>query len=153
VYQFLADGVMLNTYLWSIAFIIMFIALDRLANSVLLSKELEINEDTYLFAWVIRVFSFVSFKTTLYLFYTFVLIASRISILEPALISTHFQRFVFSIEYCLILVVTFDKYSEYLLKDNQRIKKISAKFSKFTNFVAKQHKKRKEKRQRKKKKK
>jgi len=148
IYQGLAGEAVLAAYLWNILFIIIFLILDKVINEFLLSKELVINKDTYLAARIMHGLSFVSFKTTLYLFYTFILIISRVSILEPDLINDNFRYFVLSIEYCLILVVTFDKYSEYLLKDEQRIKRISAKFHRFeklATFVAKKRMKEKKK--------
>jgi len=144
IYRGLAGEAVLAAYLWNIVFIIIFLILDKWVNEYLLSKELVINKDTYLIARIMHGLSFVSFKTTLYLFYTFILIISRVSILEPELINDSFRQFVLSIEYCLILVVTFDKYSEYLIKDEKRIKRISAKFHKFeklANFLADKRKK------------
>jgi hypothetical protein len=81
--------------------------------------------------------SFISFKTILYLFYTFILIVSRVSILAPDFFGNNFNNFVLSIEYCLILVVTLDKFIEHMTKDDNRIKNISAKFTRFTNFIEK----------------
>jgi len=135
IYRGLAGEVMLHTYLWNIAFIIILLTLDKTANDVLLSKEFIITKKNYLIALIIHSTSVVSFRTTLYLFYTFVLIVSRVSILEPGVVSHHFQSFVLSIEYCLILLVVFDKFIEYLLKDDKRVRRISAKFTKFEKFI------------------
>jgi len=141
IYRGIAREVMLYAYLWNIVFIIICLILDKIANEILLAKEYVITEANYFASGLLHMFSFISFKTTLYLFYTFVLIVSRVSILEPELISDGFRGFVLSIEYCLILVVTFDKFIEHLTKDDMRIKRISAKFTKFTNFVKKRRKK------------
>ena len=135
IYRGLSGEVMLYAYLLNIAFIILFLVLDKLANDILLSKEFVITKNNYLIALIIHSASVISFKTTLYLFYTFILIVSRISILQPGIISDNFQNFVFSIEYCLILLVVFDKFIEYLLKDDKRVKRISAKFMKFERFI------------------
>jgi len=110
----------------------------------LLSKEFVINKRNYFVAGLIHSVSFISFKTTLYLFYTFILIVSRVSILEPNLVADNFRYFVLSIEYCLILVVVFDKFTEYLLKDDKRIKRITEKFERFANFVAVKQKRKRE---------
>jgi len=141
VYRLLANEVVLTAYIWNIVFIVGFIALDKLANDILLSDELVITKKNYYVAMVLHATSYVSFKTVLYLFYTFILIVSRISILEPNLMSADFRGFVLSIEYCLILVVAFDKFSEHLLKDDRRIKRITAKFAKFSNYMAERREK------------
>jgi len=141
VYRSLADEIILHAYLWNIVFIVILLILDKIANGILLSKELEINEHTYFVAMLIHTFSFISFKTVLYLFYTFILIASRVSLLQPSLFSESFHNFILSIEYCLILLVAFDKFIEHLMKDDRRIKRITAKFTKFTDFMAKRRKK------------
>jgi hypothetical protein len=135
IYRGLAGSVMLAAYLWNIAFIIAFLIADKAANDLLLSDEVVITRKNYFLTIVIHVLSFISFKTTLYFFYSFVLIVSRISLLEPGLISGEFRDFVLALEYCLILVVVFDKFIEYLLKDNKRIKRITAKFERFENFI------------------
>ena len=136
VYQGLAGGAMLQAYLWNIAFIIIFLLLDKLANDILLSKEMIITKKNYFLAGLVHTVSYISFKTTLYLFYAFILIASRMSLLEPNLFNDVFRGFVLSIEYCLILLVAFDKFIEHLLKDDKRIKRIAAKFARFTGLMA-----------------
>ena len=135
IYRGLSGKVMLNAYLWNIAFIIVTLIADKVVNDILLAKETAITKSNYFIAIAVHVLSFISFKTTLYFFYAFVLIVSRISILEPALISDEFRNFVLAIEYCLILVVVFDKFIEHLLKDDKRVKKISAKFERFSTFI------------------
>jgi len=131
IHRSLSGGVLLYAYLWNIAFIVVLLVFDKLANDALLSKEFAVNSRNYLIAMVVHSASLISFKTTLYLFYTFVLIVSRVSILEPSLISSDLQNFVLPIEYCLILLVVFDKFIEHLMKDDKRIKRITAKFDKF----------------------
>jgi len=135
IYRGLAGGVMLHAYLWNIGFIIAGLVLDKITNAVLLSKELVITKRNYFFVMVAHTLSFISFKTTLYFFYTFVLIVSRVSILEPNLVSDDFRGFVLSIEYCLILVVVADKFIEHLRNDDQKVRRISAKFERFAKFV------------------
>ena len=126
---------MLYAYLWNIGFITAGLVLDKITNDVLLSRELVITSRNYFLVMLTHLLSFISFKTTLYFFYTFVLIVSRVSILEPNLISDDFRNFVLSIEYCLILVVVADKFIEHLKSDGQKIRRISAKFERFAKFV------------------
>ena len=140
IYTRLAGRSMLHSYLWNIAFIIAFLIFDKFTSDILLSKEFVITKKTYFIAGVMHVLSFVSFKTAMYLFYIVVLIASRISILAPDSVPYGLHGFVLSVEYCLILLVVFDKFIEYLLEDGVRMKRVSAKFTAFAAFVAKRAK-------------
>ena len=133
IYRLLANGNMLYAYILNIISIVVFLFLDKLGNNQLLSKNLKIDNDA---VWIYLT-SIVSFKTTLYLFYAFILIVSRVSLLEPELIDPEFQRFVLSIEYTLVLLVAYDKFFEHLIKDDQRLRKISKKFDKFFNTLKK----------------
>ena len=144
VYRGLAGSDVLFAYLWHIVLIFVFLILDKIANAVLLSSELVINKENYVLAAFVFTLNSISFKTTLYLFYTFILIVSRVTLLYPNPITYPFRGFVLSIEYCLILVVTLDKFIEHLTKDEQRIKRISLKFTKFDklhNYIEKKRKK------------
>jgi hypothetical protein len=135
IYRGLAGEEILSAYLWNIAFIIIFLIFDKIANDVLHSEEFVITKRNFPIAMLTHTISFISFKTTLYLFYTFILIVSRVSLLAPETFNNTFQSFVLSIEYCLILLVAFDKFIEHLMKDDRRIKRITAKFTKFVDFV------------------
>ena len=64
---------MLNAYLWNIAFIVVLLILDKVATDVLFSKEFVITKRNFPIAMGMHLFSFISFKTSLYLFYAFVL--------------------------------------------------------------------------------
>ena len=136
IYRGLASENMLYSYLWNILFIIVLIGVDKFVNDILLSKEFVITKKNYIIAVIIHAISFISFKTSLYLFYIFVLIISRVSILAPGSIPSEFQSFVLSVEYCLILLVVFDKLLQFLSKDSVRIKRISSKFTSFARFVS-----------------
>jgi len=135
IYRGLAGENMLLAYIWNIISILAFLALNKLANYILLSKELVITKETYFTVMLTHSFSLISFKTVLYLFYTVILILSRVALLEPQLLDQSFRGFVLSIEYCLILVVALDKFFEHLTKDDKRIKRITAKFDKFERLT------------------
>jgi len=121
---------MLHAYFVNIVVIIIFLVLDKIAGNYLSEKYFVANKKRGLLWRYLFFDNMISVKTTLYLFYTFILIASRVSIMQPELISETFRGFVLSIEYCLILVVAFDKFIEHLAKDVKRIKKISDKLKK-----------------------
>jgi len=135
IYRTLAGQNVLFAYLWNIGFIIVFLVFDKVVNYILLSKELVITKKNYFIATIVHTASFISFKTVLYLFYTFILIISRVSMLRPEVLSDYLRNFVLSIEYCLILLVAFDKFIEHLMKDERRIRLITKKFDRFTKYV------------------
>ena len=128
VYLQLAGGSMLRAYLYNAAMIIIVLALDKAVQNYMLSEKFIVTRENRTFARYMLFDNLVSYKTVLYLFYTFILIASRVSIMQPELVSESFRGFVLSIEYCLILVVAFDKFIDHLTKDMSRIRKISEKF-------------------------
>ena len=122
------DGfTMLHAYLANIVAIIAALIVDKIVSNYLAEKYFVPNKKRGLLGRFLFYDNMISVKTTLYLFYTFILIASRVSIMQPELISETFRGFVLSIEYCLILVVAFDKFIEHLAKDVKRIKKLSDK--------------------------
>ena len=137
IFRWLAAESMLAAYIWNIVFIIVFLLLDKIANDILLSKELVITKRNFFIASAMHLLSIVSFKTMLYLFYIFVIISSGIATLQPELLSEEFQNFILSIEYCLILVMAFDVFIGHLLKDDKRVRRITAKFDRFLKFKTK----------------
>jgi len=127
IYRGLAGGEMLRAYIWNIVCIIALLLLDRLTKEIEVPKGSAVSRKANSIRRMFYAASFISFKTTLYFFYIFVLIVSRVSLLEPGLFVPEFQRFALAIEYCLILLVAFDKFIEYLLKDDKRIQRIFKK--------------------------
>ncbi|MCL2446800.1 MAG: hypothetical protein FWD06_08555 [Oscillospiraceae bacterium] len=118
---------MLHAYLLNLFVIVVMLIADNRINDYLLTKY-EPRRRSGFFTRFLYWESLVSFKTTLYLFYIFILVISRVLTLEPRLMFNEaFYGFVISIEYGLILVVVFDKFIDYLTKDIKRIKKIAEK--------------------------
>ena len=141
IYVGIANRVMMHSYLWNIVFIIIFLILDYIANETLLDDRFIITKKTYLFAMIIHSAYLISFKTTLYLFYIFALVVSRVSILDPSIFGEDFRNFILAIEYCLILLVVFDKFVEYLAKEDKKVRRITAKFDRFARFIESKRKK------------
>jgi len=131
IYHRLAGGSVLLAYLYNIALIIIFLSLDKLIHAKLQSDKFVVTRRNYLFALWIHIENYISFKTTIYLFYIFILITSRISFLDPTLVSEDFRNFILSIEYGLILVIAFDKLTEHVFKDVKRVKIVDDKFKKY----------------------
>ena len=131
IFMNLADGSMLHAYLWNIIFIIILLVYDKIAQTRMQSPKFVITKRNYFIALWMHIENYISFKTTLYIFYIFILIASRVTTIDPTLVSEDFRNFVLSIEYGLILVIAFDKLVEHLFKDLKRAKTVSDKFKEY----------------------
>jgi len=114
------DGFMLRTYIWNLVLIVLVLLTDRVYLSKLkknAEKRKAANKKT-------RVLHFISFKASLYLFYMFALIASRLMlILDPAEMAVlyNFREYILSIEYGLILLVAADKFIDQFAKDKKQM--------------------------------
>ena len=128
IYLQLARESMLQAYLYNAGAIVAALVIDKIIQNYMLSEKFIVTRENRALSRFLLFDNLVSFKTVVYLFYTFILIASRVSIMQPELVSETFRGFVLSIEYCLILVVAFDKFIDHLSKDMARIRKISKKF-------------------------
>ena len=129
---------MLHAYFVNICAIVSALVIDKVVGNYLDTKNFAADKKRNLLGRLLFYDNMISIKTTIYLFYIFILIASRVSIMQPDLISEQFRGFVLSIEYCLILVVAFDKFIEHLAKDVKRIKKISDKLKQAEDIETKQ---------------
>ncbi|MCL2195712.1 MAG: hypothetical protein FWB76_07165 [Oscillospiraceae bacterium] len=117
----------LHAYIVNLFIIVIVLIADTLINNYVVTKYVP-RKRNGMFSRFLYWESLISFKTTLYLFYIFILIISRVFTLEPQLIFHEvFYSFVLSIEYGLILVVVFDKLIDHLAKDVTRIKVIAEK--------------------------
>jgi len=106
-----AEGFALRTYIWNLVLITLVLLVDRLYFAKPKRN--------------VKSFHFVSFKASLYLFYLFALIASRLMLLldtgelEAAY---SFSNYLLSIEYGLILLVAADKFIDQFAKDKNQMK-------------------------------
>ena len=124
IYGTLADGRPLVAYALNLAFIILILLMDKFADHIM-------NKDDFLLKDRGKVKNFlctmlfyvhaVSFKTGVYLFYLVMLVVSRISILEPGIISPYLRTFIYSVEYGILLLLPLDKFFELLSKDDRRL--------------------------------
>ena len=117
-------------YLLNIGYIFLLLVIDAILHRKLESKDLAITNENYKKYRYAYIDSYVSSKTTVYLFYIFVLIAGQLHYFNPALLSGEFGYYLESIKYCLVIVMAIDKLIEHIFKDIKRITKLSEKFSK-----------------------
>jgi len=72
----------------------------------------------------------VSFKTDLYLFYIFLLVASQIIEFNPALIGEEMGSFIFATRYSILLLVAIDMLIKQFTEDGERTRALSEKIGK-----------------------
>ena len=77
--------------------------------------------------------SFVSFKTVLFVFYIFVLIASQVISFNPSLAGEKFSNFVTANSYGLVLVIAFYMIVDQIPKDKLEMKEKAAIIEKAIN--------------------
>ena len=132
IYRNIAGGSPLYAYGLNLLFIVTILLLEKRIDSIMLSRNFTITPQTKRRTVVIEktlyLAHMVSFKTALYLFYLVILLVSRAAALEPDIISDYIRTYIHSIEYCVLLLIPFDKFLEQILKDEKRNKKIYANF-------------------------
>jgi len=125
-------------FLGNISLIIIGLALDEYTLKIFQSKKFvmqikdlkkeDIEKNYRLIKWIMD--SFVSFKTVLYLFYIFLLVAAQLSYAYPIriIISTELSRFFHDNAYGILILVAFDMLIGQFSRDRERMKKVSAIF-------------------------
>jgi hypothetical protein len=129
-FTWLAGFALLYAYLWNFALIIFAVALDKYFDTILksdkmlmLMKEKYGSEKTAL----MLTGGFLSFKTLIYLFYLFILIASQIIDFNPALIGENLVNFIHANNYSILFLLAFDTVIGQFSRDRERMKKIAEK--------------------------
>ena len=133
IYRRIAGEVPLYAYLWNLAFIVLLLLVEKFEDSFMLSKRFAITQQTepykVVLARVLYITHIVSFKTALYLYYVVILLVSRAAVLEPTIISDYLRSYIHSIEYCVLLLIPFDKFLEQIVKDERFNRRVYAKLS------------------------
>jgi hypothetical protein len=73
----------------------------------------------------------LSAKTTLYLFYVFILIFSKIAEYYPTLVSGDISAFIFANNYSILLLIALDMLIGQASKDRERMKRLLVKFKEY----------------------
>ena len=122
------EGYALRTYIWNLVLIVLVLTFER----KYLAKVKKNAEKRKLKNKKNGAFYFVSFKASLYLFYMFALIASRMMLLidfaelgRNAEALHSFSVYLLSIEYGLILLVAADKFIDQFVKDKKQMAEIA----------------------------
>lgn len=125
---------LLYAYLWNFALIILAISFDGYTNKFLQSDEaIKLLMKKYSTEKVYSMITggFITFKTLLYLFYIFILIASQIINFSPSLISGNLVNFIQANDYSVLFLLAFDTLIGQLSKDREKMKKASEKLKNF----------------------
>ena len=133
-FAWLAEFSLIYGYLWNYALIILAIAFDGYMDKTLSDGTIMmLLKKNYDMENICRIIAggFLSFKTLLYLFYLFILIASQIIDLNPTLIGEKLVNFILANSYSILFLLAFDTFIGQLSKDKERKKKILEKIRKF----------------------
>lgn len=124
----------LYAYIANLTFIILGLLLDRflvyksyqpkkLAEKIKSLKKVEDrNLNDHIVRWHLTYF--VSFKTSLFFFYIFILLFSQLIKFNPELVSLQMGGFINSIDYSVIILLAFKDFSEEFANDRNRMKPI-----------------------------
>lgn len=130
----------LLAYCINLGFIIMGLLLDRwiilkvyqpkkLAEEIRkLEKEKDRALNNRIIKWQLEYF--VSFKTSLFFFYIFILLFSQLIKFKPELVGPEINSFINTIDYSVIILLAFKDFSEEFSKDKNRMKEVSEEYDK-----------------------
>ena len=136
VFTWLAGYSLLAGYFGNLVLIILGLAVDSSIHKTLQSKNLakqlkdEKNpEQGYRFIQFV-IDNYVSFKTTLYIFYVIILVFSQIIAFYPTLLSANISNFILANNYSILILIAFDMLFGQFSKDKDRMKAISENLKK-----------------------
>jgi len=127
IYRIIAREDVFLTYLFNIVLIILVLYLDTLAHGFASRRAKDIREMYASMGSVSKAIYLLGqgfMRSSMYVFYIVVLVASRVAILRPEFIPLELRGFILSIEYGIILLIVFDKLKELLVKDKKWFQEI-----------------------------
>ena len=101
------------------ALIILFLIEDRIGDYFAArQKAKEQGKKQNIFRRILKAYlNSVSFKTSLYLFYIYILVCSAIDRVEPGFFSEDFSLYLLTVEYGILVLVATDTFLNHFLKD------------------------------------
>jgi len=120
------EGFALRTYIWNLALIVIVLIVDKVYLAMMRKKANSKKSTTK----SPKIFHFISFKASLYLFYMFAVTASRLLLLMGIAETDapySFRSYILSIEYGLILLVAADKFIDQFVKDKKLMREVVAR--------------------------
>ena len=136
VFTWLSGYSLLLGYFGNLVLIILGLVLDACIFKELQSKELvqklkkEKNPEQASRFLKLVTDNYVSFKTTLYLFYLIILVFSQIISFYPTLFGENISNFILANNYSILFLISFDMLSKQFSKDRAKMKSISENLAK-----------------------
>ena len=136
VFTWLSEHSILLAYFGNLALIIFGLSIDEYMQSALQSDKViaELKAETgrkngvRTIHWITD--SFVSFKTSLYLFYVIILIISQIIRFDPSLVGENIRTFISANDYSILVLIALDTLIKQFLYDRDRMQTISENLQK-----------------------
>lgn len=131
-FTWLAGFSLLFASLWSFALIVIAVAFDEYSSRIMQSDEtMRLMKEKYSAERVKRIIAggFLSFKSLIYLFYVFLLIAAQVIEFFPASAGQNIAEFIRANDYSIVFLLAVDTFMGQLAKDKERTKKLSEKFN------------------------
>ena len=136
VFRWLASYSLLYAYLGNLALIVLGLAMDEYMQRMLqseklvaeLKKEKDSEKNFRFIHWIMD--SFISFKTSLYLFYVLILIVSQIIKFDHALVGENMRVFISANDYSILLLIALDTLIRQFSNDRGRMRSISENLKK-----------------------
>lgn len=123
-------------YLWNFALVILTTLFDRYSIKNMQSdKMVMMMIEKYGIEKTKRMMTggFITFKTLLYFFYIFILIASQVIKFNPTLISENLVNFILANDYSILFLLAFDTLIVQFSKDKERNNYILEKLNKYSS--------------------
>jgi hypothetical protein len=136
-FTYFAEISLLHAYFGSLALMIFLIVIEecsmRLFESDRYLKKLSERKraEKYISSNVERFNYTFSVKTSLYLFYVFLLIFSKVIEYNPALVSEDINAFILANNYSILLLIALDRFVGQSAKDRERYNKLTEKIKKY----------------------
>ena len=118
---------MLSAHALNFGLILFSLALDKVQYAMMAKKQDEIKLNQGKQSFVIRILfpqdmGHISFKTSLYLFYFFILLVSVVLQSSDFInASENFEDYIFTVEYGVMFLLAADMFIKHLVKDSQHV--------------------------------
>jgi len=126
IFYTVAEGHVLTATVWNIAFIILFLILDRLFDALTAKTKSITKKKNNIFLRAINWYlDSASIKSGIYFFYIGITVCSAIMAADPEFIPqlTEMSDFFLSVRYGILLLIAVDKFMEQIFKDIKKYHK------------------------------
>ena len=127
IYPLISQGYMLQAHIFNFVLIIISLLLDKIQYNMMIKRQndtkLKQDKQSFIKRTLLSPnIGHISFKTSLYLFYFFVLIVSVVLQSSDFIDATdNLQNYIFTVEYGIMFLIAADMFIKHLVKDSQHI--------------------------------